>query len=241
MEFGKKLLTIDPARLVDPKKSDDVSDFFLVLGIFYNDLKSLSFYLIKANKDFEEIKNEPSPEKGEFGGIKAHLSRLMAATLHEFFDFINQNLEIIRKEEFQLIYKDLSQQQRQRWDLMMDISSGQDSNDSSDLAKILVFIRNNLAFHYYQSAKLLRKGFVDFFFNDEKVEENGTAYYSMGDKMRETRFYYCDASAERALRDKVMTAGLSIEEYNERLGNIIRDVNFCLMDLMKIYIKGRPY
>lgn len=237
---NESLKTIDPARLIYGQV-DKVADFFLVLGLFYNDLKNLNFHVIQTNTRFKSInKKKASSYAGEYGGIMSHLQRLFAATLHDFFRFIKENETVLKTAEFNLLYKELNKDLKDRWDLIVKISTSDNPGDSSDFSKILLLIRNNLAFHYYQSSKSLRKGFIDRFFNDDKNISNETAYYSIGSTMNNTRFFYCDTAAERSLLDQV-TKKMAHDKYYKEFFQVVNHVNFTIMGLMREYLRQRPY
>ncbi len=238
INFAKQLENIDPARLVNQRINDKVENFFLILGVFYNDLKSLTFHLLQTDNKFEGLNIGISPEVGEYGGIKNHLNRLTAAHIHEFFKFISENKNVLEYQEFKFVYKELNQDLKDRWDGIVNIAMGKKVNSSSDFSKILLLIRNNLAFHYYQGGEVLREGFIDYFYNFKKNEKNETAYYSVSDTMNETRFYYCDAAVERSMLNLM---GRMKGDYIKKFDEVFRSVNFTVMAMMKEYIRQRPY
>lgn len=241
-DFLGELKHMNPERLINPSKEDEVGNFFLVLGIFYNDLKSLTFHLVRTDYRFQETDTKQvSIEMGEYGGIKSHLERLVAATLHEFFQFLDQNKAVLETSEFYLLHDKLNRDLKNKWSTIIEIASGENpSGKSNFFSKILLLIRNNLAFHYSQSSKTLRKGFMDHFYNDPKNLTNEVAYFSIGEAMRDTRFYYCDAAAKRSVQSQ-MTGKMELEEYTRELKDVIDDVNFTIMALMKEYLRQRPH
>lgn len=239
-EFADELKSISPERLIRETEKDTVSDFFLVLGVFYNDLKSLTFHVIEINKKITALGQGVTPERGEYSGMKSHLERLILATIYEFLEFLNKNKSTFKKTEFSLIYNDLNQDLKNRWDIFVQIATGHPPKDGSDWSNVLFFIRNKLAFHYNQNAKELRNGFVEFFFNDPKNISNESAYYSIGESMRKTRFYYCDAAIQRSVTSEI-NKKMSIQEFSMIFDKVVDDINFTIMDLMKLYIKQRPY
>ncbi len=242
IDFLGELKNIKPERLIDSKKKDEIEDFFLTLGIFYNDLKSFTFYLVQMKNQFSHIDlNKISVETGEYYGMECQLQRLIASTLHEFFNFLDEKRKILETGEFQLLYEELNIDLKSKWDAIVGIAINKKAlKELGSFSKILVFIRNNLAFHYKQSGKCLKEGFIDFFFNDPKGDANEKAYYSIGDKMRDTRFFYCDAAAKRYMKT-LINKGMDINEYMKEFSKVIEDVNFTIMALMKEYISHRPY
>lgn len=236
-----ELKRINPKNLIVTGKEDEVENFFLILGVFYNDLKSLTFHIIETNNKFLENKpGEISIKNGEYGGIRFHLDRLTIGILHEFFNFLKEKKAILKTGEFSFLYNKLNHNLKNKWATIVKISSGEDpSNKSDSFSKALLFIRNNLAFHYSKSAKVLRKGFIDFFYNDPKNSNNERAYYSIGNTMRDTRFFYCDAAAQRATTSQV-NERMGLDEYNSKFREVIHDINLTIMALMKEYIRQRP-
>ena len=59
-------------------------------------------------------------------------------------------------------------------------------------------IRNSIAYHYYQPKKLVQ-GYKKHFLESPRSEHNALAYSSFGKNMEESRFYFADAAAERAV------------------------------------------
>jgi|SRR3989344_3761494 len=245
VSFSGTLKNIDPKKLIKESENDIVSDFFLVLGLFYNDLKSLTFYLLQAENRFKDFKIEtvdqatPSIEFGEWGGTKSHLQRLTIATLHEFFNFIQANGNVLKTGEFQLLRKGLNSQNKKNWDLLVQIARGEDLAEAgSEFAKILLVVRNNLGFHY-QNPKLISQGFVQHFHKDPKNNLNKKAYFSIENNMNNTRFFYSDAAAERSTILQVEKS-MPYTNFILLLSNTIDTTNFTLIALMKEYIKKRP-
>ena len=243
LNFEGKLQSINPKRLINIEKNDDVSNFFLVLATFYNELKNLTFYLVSTKKIFKDVnQNKVSVELGELGGLVNHLERMTAATIHEFFEFLKSSEEEIKTTEFNLIYDRLNKDLKNRWDLLIKISKGKNVDETAPFAKVLELIRNNIAFHI--SGKEMRKGFIEVFYKDKKYFGNDTAYYSIGEGniMKDTRFFYCDAAIQRMIRGEVERAGkIKYEEYVKGLKEVVEHINFTLAELLKIYLPQLPH
>ncbi len=240
-DFTGELKSIKPERLIKKDEKDQVADFFLVLGAFYNDLKNLSFFLKEANELFDSIedKNVPTVPLGEMAGIRTYVNRLLASTVHELLTFIEASKEnVFLASDFLLVYEELSITQKERWDTVVKIATRETMEDGSNLSKVLMFIRNKVSFHY--DPKIMRAGFIDWFFNDPKSPSNERAYYSIGESMRGTKFFYSEAAADRAMRSQI-EKGVKLEEYVGKFEGIIEDLNFLIMDMMKIYLQRRPY
>lgn len=236
--FSGELRHITPDRLLNQSK-DDVGQFFLVLGTFYNDLKSLLFHMMQTERRFESV--DPvaiTVERGEFGGIRSHLVRIIIATVHEFFKFIDENNGVMDTEEFGVVYSRLNNDQKERWNFVIEIAKGGEVKDVSDFAKVLKIIRNNLSFHYYGSGKVLGKGFGLYFYEDRKMEANRSAYYSKGSNMSETRYFFCDAAAQRGLSNEVSRT-MNPNEFDKKFSQIIDLLNLVVMKLMNEFVRLR--
>jgi len=193
---------IDPERLIVQEDDDEVAKFFLVLGVFYNDLKSLLFHLRQLEECFEGIRKDvASSGSGEFGGMKSHLEKLMMATVHEFLNFLEANKSVMNTAEFALVIDSLNQDLQKRFNLIRGIAEREHKQPKTNFAKALWFIRNKTAFHY--DPKIISRGFTDYYHGDEKHYGNEVAYYKVGETMATTRFYYCDGAVQRSTRGQI--------------------------------------
>lgn len=239
VKFTDELDKIDPKRLIARENNDNVGKFFLVLGVFYNDLKGLLFHLRQLEDFFQDTpKNVPSPMGGEFGGMKIHLERLMMSTVYEFLTFLEKNADIMETTEFKLLLDALNKDLQERWDLLRQIAKDEKKQPQSNFGKALFFIRNKTAFHY--DPKIISKGFVGYYHEDKKHFGNEVAYYNVGETMETTRFYYCDGAVQRSTQgqiEKFMKPDLFMKDFSKT----ISDLNFSLMYLLREYIRQRPY
>ena len=223
--------------------------FFLTLAVVFNDLKGLVHLekLITDNYRYPE-KEETTIHAGEYGGMLVHVQKLFIGTIQEFFKFLSSNESIILRGELQFLLNKMPKQIQERWDIIMDIACGKNPK-MTNFTTTLIKIRNNLSFHYNQSGKILREAFIKRFFHKTKKEQNKSAYYSIGDNMEQTRFYFADASQQQFL----VTMSYEVEgsesedvlvisqNYAKTILSIINDMNFAIMTLLKTYLKERPY
>jgi hypothetical protein len=239
--FQEELKWINPNRLIKDGVEDPVADFFLVLGLIYNDLKSLIFQFAQVEKKLQAMTARITTERGEYGGMKWHLERLMVGTMRELFEFLKSSGDVLETTEFAEIYKRLNSEEKSRWDVIASIAKGGVQRDGaeSDFTKIMVMIRGNLAFHYHQSPKVLKKGFIDFFRQSPKQPWNEKAYFTTGGTMRDTRFYFADAAVQGAIGNQVSRM-MSYDEYGRKLNVAIDNANFAIMALMKEFLRTRP-
>jgi len=240
----EELKRITPQYLLEEKDKDEVADFFLVLSVFYNDLKSLMFYHMQIDGIFEKLGlggSQPnvSVVSGEYGGMKNHLERMIVGTVFEFFEFIKTNQKILKPPTFREVYNKLDKDRRFGWDVLIEIAINKTSKkDISAFSKILLIIQNNLAFHYSQGAKMLRQGYVRFFYEEPSDEANQHAYYALGKTMGNSRFFYADAAATASFRVQVEKE-MSYSEFMKEFRDVIDAANFAIMRLLEIYLAKR--
>lgn len=243
ISFPGILKKIAPRRLIKEGRNDGVENFFLVLGLIYNDLKNLHFHIIQTKNFFDNSnKTEVTINSGEEGGIIRHLERLVVSTVAEFFEFLYKNREVLETKEFQLLLQELNQQQRDYWGTLVEISkrSSGSIEEADDFVRILISIRGSFTFHYYNAGNALRKGFIDFFYKQEKKEVNKQACFSFGASMSETRFFYCDAAAMTAYFNQIERV-YTPDDFTDRILEIIKKMTFTMSILTNTYIKKRPY
>jgi len=244
--FEGELKWINPNKLITQNRYDETEGFFLGLGVVFNDLKGLIF----LEKILMEMYEKPKEGKatchnGDYCGILVQIKKLIAGTINEFFIFLKNSTDIFEGSEFKQILARLPKEDISFWKAM--IAASQDNLLSiTDFLKSIIKIRNNLAFHYYQSGKALRQGYLSRFFAKWKNETNEFAYYSMGNNIETTRFYFSDAAVEESL---YIMAGKKIGEsvkddpslqiYQEQIMETIKVMSVSIALLLKNYIQSR--
>lgn len=247
--FAGELDKINPARLEG--ENSKLDDFFLVLGLIFNDLKGLSFMHELFLSYFEPpIEGEITVHTGNHVGQQLHIFRLYTGHIHEFLNFLEAHKGVLASNEFRSdILARVPSNPRHTWEEIENIALEKTTDaDQSTFAKILKKVRNNSSYHYSQSGKILRKGFHSFFFGQEKILGSEYAYYSLGDNMRTTRFLYVDAAIRNYLLSEAKQDAKSDAEalvaFNEHLNNLqemVDAMNTCIYFLMKKYLKSRPH
>jgi hypothetical protein len=238
IDFEGNLKKIDPARIIREEARSAFDDFFLVLAYIYNDLKGLTFFQIQMTEKYRVPRpGEITYHAGEYGGFNLQLYRIVIATIHEFFEFLKKNKGILSTGKFYLIKNKLSPQSQKIWSEIVDIALGK-IPESSNFTNVLLRIRNNIAFHYFDANKNLRKGFIDRFFKKERTELNGNqyAYYAFGKEMAHTRFFYADAAAQEFIFN--VSQDTADTNFQDVIGPVIHNMNETLFSLLKEYIQS---
>lgn len=240
-KFEGELLHINPELLVSKNKEDKLENFFITLGLVFNDLKGLVLFSKLLEDHYEKPGvDEATIHAGNYNGTVVQINRLIASTIHEFFIFLDKNRAISDESEFKEILSKISKQDQDLWRGLFEASQGNLSSANNFLEAILK-IRNNVGFHYYQAGKLLRDGYKSLFSRKER-ERNKVAYYSIGETIETTRFFFSDAAAEEASQ---IIAGKEVGgEPNESLDRhsrqLVETVNVLfpiIANIFKKYIK----
>ncbi|MEK7066159.1 MAG: hypothetical protein AAB965_01135, partial [Patescibacteria group bacterium] len=176
------------------------------------------------------------------------VKKLKASFIHEFFVFLKENHNIVECAEFIEILERLPVGEKAIWCEIVSVALGR-SEKLSDFSDTLSRIRDNIGFHYYQSGKVLKKSFNSRFFGEERVNQKSrTAYYSVGNTLGETRFYFADAAVEEYLflqaGKPVSKSSLEndlIKKYEIKVRDTIEVMNRILMLLLKNFLSIRRH
>ncbi|MHB0865285.1 MAG: hypothetical protein ACYC1Y_00010 [Minisyncoccota bacterium] len=244
-EFIGELKKIAPAKLVSGEK-DEIGGFFLVLAVIYNDVKGIVY----LNRIFGETFGPPppsgiTPHLGEYNGMTTQHFKLLAGTIDEFFRFLKEHEAIYTDPQFMLIMLKLPKDIRSQWQDVLDAALERETRKGG-LGNKLMLIRNNVAFHYYQSEKVLRRSYGEFFSDKTQVGADH-AYYSLGSTMQDTRFYYADAAVQRYLlktasKEYQKDYAKDMESYRalqKETSELVRTMNMVLAHLLRQFILMR--
>lgn len=223
---------VDSNWIINKDNPKDLDDFFLGLGLIFNDIKGVLFFLGSLDEDYKKPKetDEVSAHLGEYGGIKTQLWKLVIAIISEFFVFLRKNQSVVNGVQFQLYYKKLDKDLQKSWKEIYSAAVYENKTDSffSKIARV----RSNITFHY--SGEELRSGFIDTFIKDKKNKFNEQAFYSLGSRMEESRFYYCDAAVQAYL---VKQLAIDDGDYTRKSRFFIELMNQVIFNLMRIHLK----
>jgi hypothetical protein len=245
-KFEGDLNYIDPSFLVSKKGNPRIEGFFIGLGVVFNDMKGLVLFEKLILDEYETpVATEVSSHVGNYGGVMIQIQKLMVSTIHEFFIFLKKNSDVFTTPEFKEVLSKLSKADRQLWDGLLAAAHGRLST-VADLLKAIVQVRSNIAFHYDHSGKILRNAYSSRFFGNVKDGKTDYAYYSIGDKIALTRFYFSDAAVEEALyiaagkKPKENSVGdASLEKFKGQVRETINVMSSTISALMKNYIQFR--
>jgi len=239
--FNGEFKELTPNKIIKKDGNNKVDNFFLVLGLVYNDFKSINLYLMLLEDYFSEEKlDEASCNTGEYHGMRNHLSRLLLSTIYEFFKFLENNEEVLQQGEFIVLQQKMSSTDKKIWNEIIDIACNKNlTEEGSKFKGVLRDLRNKGSYHYDGISKKMRRGYLDHFFNNQvKTDFNSKAYYSKGSTMEDTRYFYCDAAIQ-TFHAKHISDRIDMEGYNRSLVEIIKKMNFTISRLLKAYLANR--
>ncbi len=240
-EFNEgELRHIEPDRLIKEDTDSDLDNFFLVLAVIFNDLKGIVLFEKLVTDNYRKVPfEEISVHAGNYGGVFTQTYKILVANIQEFLKFLNEKKDILNTSEFKNILGKTNKDIQARWEDIVNVAFNK-TVQNSEFTNYLVRVRNNVAFHYYQSDKNLKKAFCNIFHKKEKNIRNSLAYYSIGENMESTRFFYADATIEEYLRSGVSDVDNFDMKYKEKVSKMIFDMNFAISRLLKEYLRNRP-
>lgn len=223
------LQRIDPALLLGRTKEETtgLQQLFLALALAYNDLKGLLLFSTWLN-DFPAPQGVVTARNGQMGGLRIQIQRMAAGVAVEILKLLNEQSNTVNSEAFQKLVANIPEKARRSWAEIVAARSG-NAAGTGTLEQLLVRIRSDLAYHYYQP-KTLCNGYRHRFFTATKQPHNETAFVSLGGTMEETRFYYADAAAQAALEDVIGN------DASKRLNDHLRALTFALGALIGEYL-----
>jgi hypothetical protein len=230
------LQTFPSSLFVDEDNPTPLEGFFLALAIVYNDLKGISIFARGIGAISKGTPEELSGKSGEQVGFRLQLTRLLYGTLHEFLVLVRENGAALNSEEFKNMIQSMSSRDRRSWNEIAEIAHNQNGRPDSPVAKFLLRVRNNAAFHYYQPKELLR-GYNKHFHENAKTLGNEMAVVSIGKNMEESRYYFADAAVSGFL--ELMQGSTELPNAIDKLDPFVRKLNRVLSCLLNSFIQNR--
>ncbi len=190
------------AKQPSQKSQEEIAGFFLTLAVIFNDIKGISLIFDLIKNHTEPIRpNEISGHAGETRGLQLQMLKTLAGVLSEALRFLKENISVAEGAYTKTLLTDISRDDADLWDLLVAVAcerSLPQTHIEPRLRILLVEIRNNAAFHYYQSGKILLSGFrKNFYGRPEKNEALEWALFKAKlTGFSESRFYFADAAVE---------------------------------------------
>ncbi len=248
IRFIGSIKSLDPNRLVG-NREEGYENFFLTLGLIFNDLKDISLFGKLLNERYQpSAPMVVGAHEAEFNGVNVHLNRLLSGVLRECLILIRDSDRIFKTELFKLVLEELPDDVLLVWNEIVSIASGEDIPDELlELRSVLKEVRHGVTYHY--DAKKIREGFIQRFVRTDSTSTNENALYSLGDQVEDTRFYFADAAAEDYVFNQSLgTSETDLEvrvtefrEHSKVVRHLLTNVNLVIYRLMKVYVKKLPH
>lgn len=229
------LQTFEPNVFSDSTTSHDrppnVSAFILMLAVVHTEMKNLS--LLRSWVSSQKPKNVTarSKELGEYNGLSNYLFRLTIGSVVELLIKIQKASKVLEDEEFKKVYQMIPKNHKPSWNNLVNAASGIYVKDSQ--FNVFKDIRDQVTFHY--DLRNLSGGYKARF--DGAQHDDDRPFVSIGNSQIESRFYFADAVAEEYICQKIGQADM--HSLNDRLDDILDDLNFALFSLVKSFIQMR--
>ena len=233
----RELHTFDKGVFVANEKYDQTfCNFILSLALVWNDLKNtMLFYehikFIESEKTQKEDEEKPSisPFWGETAGIKVHLEKLVAATIHELYKLIDKSKTVIKSKEFVQLMRQLDKPSREAWENLI-LFSKDIKKPKTAFNHSLLRIRNTIASHY--DPREIFRGYKNKFLHDENEP-----FISIGNSMAESRFFFADAAAQEYTR--FLIGENFLVEYYSHFNSTKGNINIAIYKLILTFVQKR--
>jgi hypothetical protein len=216
------------------RQHDEVDAFILALALAFNDLKGIMWMFQQLTDAPPESRDKPNPYLGQWVGMRLQCSRFAISILNEVLRAISfaANDGVLGSPRFLAVLERLTPSARDAWEELAKLAQTAKSDDP--VCALVVRVRNDLGYHYYQPKNLLR-GYQAHFFGAEKTPLNQSAFASLGDTMEGTRFYFADASAQasQALLDPEEKLLEQVNRYLRETNAVLRAVVMSFLRLQK--------
>lgn len=225
------LETFDPkVFLPDEEVSKDICGFILALALIYTDIKNLTMFyevILKSKPG-----GEPKLQKnwGEYAGLVRFLDRLHISILHELFNLVARENNLLNDKYLINLIHTLNKGARIAWQALVDASLKKVSTNK--FSEVLMFIRNKITFHY--DRKIVLKGF-EHYINYGRVTRE--PFISRGYKMVQSRFYFADAAVESYLLS--LSEFDNLDSFFEQVRDLLKNINNSIYDIVINFIQRR--
>src|SRR5680860_513890 len=169
------LIKINRDKIKTSNEGKRTRSTFLTLALIRNDISDLVYLQGLFVHDNNKIESKISSHSGRSMGRMIYIMRLALSHYYEFLQFLCKRKEEINGDlEFQAILKGLNKEDRAVWDnfnslaheleLIDTIIKVKNTSIEYKVMALSRFMRGNLTFHYWGSAKFLYIGFEKAFF-----------------------------------------------------------------------------
>ena len=238
MTFHDECASLAPLESFDPsafqpdsETPERLCNFILALALIYNDCKDIISAVVLLHDSRPDGPSKISRIWGAYYGIEWHLLKIFVSLLHELFNLIRENKDLLEHPLFTEIVRLLRSKARQNWRDLVAVALG--ATPKSELGRILLLVRNKVSSHY--DLKCLAKGYSDYFLGKEQIHDR--AYVSRGNSMSESRFYFADAAVQGYLFELI--GKKNFDQFMRHSTELFEQLNVSLMSIVDKFIQKR--
>lgn len=200
--------------------------FILSLGLIFNDLKGI-IWVSDLLTEGKQLDDAISAYCGQWGGMKSQMLRVGYGIINELLQLIEKNKRCLEHPRFILCLEYLGSDIRKSWQEISDCAVN--NPEKSELRKFLHTVRNEAAFHYYQTEHLMN-GYE--LWRKAEGEHSRYACFSFGANMESTRFYLSDAASQFHLQERLRKHNIA----NGQIKQFLQSINEVLRFIVETYI-----
>jgi hypothetical protein len=238
---GVELRECDP-RIFDPGETParrDYYGFVLALAVAFNDLKGLNWWLHQLNKGKPDPWAPVSAYLGEVNGLISHVQKLTFGIFVELLVLIQEQRELIASPDFQALIGRTTAKAQESWHDLVGVAGGtvRVGDEFRSLAGQFQRIRAAGIYHYKDMRGILRG--YETFFASEPTKFNRTAYFSAGNALERSRFYFADAAVQGYSVRVTEEAQVPLNIVNTFVERFVPRMNRALRLIVEEFIKTR--
>lgn len=207
------------------KEEKAFREALLVLALIFNDLKDLTFLLLRFDSFAPPNRKSVTRYNGQFSAMHLHIQRVIIGTFFEVLEFIQSENKVLRSERFDNLVSKLKKHHREKWLELLDLAESKHTK-AHPLYQTLLLLRNNLGFHY--SGPWLGQGFNHFF-----PKRQSECCMSPGETWSKTRFYFADA----AVQGKIMQFVPDWRSFHDTLGNYVGELAGAIGNILMTFFR----
>jgi hypothetical protein len=202
--------------------------FVLVLSVAFNDLKGMMWMIEQLNR-CRPVQFALEPYTGQWQGMHVQAKRYIAGIINELLVAIvaANDAGILQDAALTTAIRKSGTESSTAWDDLVAVATNQ--HLTTDVRRSLRVARNRAAFHYDRAR--LWDSYKKYFVTGPQTQYTAAAFVSLGPKMEQTRFFYADAAADKAL-------GFSEPIFAE-INRHIRGMNQALRNIVEQYLLQR--
>lgn len=229
-DLDQVLLIDDSVFVANNKDTQKLYNLILSLTHFFNNLRDTVIFSQFIDSGLIGVKKTSNQRFGQLSGMKIFVDNLFFAFLLEFIQLFKDknNKKIIQGERFSKIIGLIGQRTKDDWKKLLTIVY--DSDDK--IYTVLLKLRNNLSFHYYQPTKLF-EGYFSAIKNP-----NNKMYVSSGSTMSSTRYYFCDLANQLAIYN-IIQEDFTLTDWKKERDNLVHLILSVTMNVVDKFIISR--